>query len=163
MKSADATSVCGISVGAGLTFGLFFLLASFSPMMGQESQKAEGTSTQRSKEEAAKREAWRKVITRVRFLKPGCFNALYPSTEWKEVPCSTKPPPVQLPPPGQGAGKVIFENVGYGDSNDWAAEVSGLISTAEAAPHLLPARENAQCRAARRDRDKSLFPLLRRI
>jgi hypothetical protein len=99
--------------------------------MGQESQKAEGTSTQQSKEEAAKREAWRKVITRVRFPKPGCFNASYPSTEWKEVPCSTKPPPLQLPPPEQGAGRVILENVGNGDSNDWAAGVSGSISTAE--------------------------------
>jgi Bacterial Ig-like domain (group 3) len=131
MKSAGAASVSGISVGVGLTFGLFFLLANFSPLVGQESQKAEGTSTQQSNEEAAKREAWRKVITRVRFPKPGCFNASYPSTEWKEVPCSTKPPPLQLPPPGQGAGRVILENVGLGDSNDWAAGVSGLISTAE--------------------------------
>jgi hypothetical protein len=38
---------------------------------------------------------------------------------------------IQLPPPGQGAGRVLLENVGNGGSNDWAAGVSGLISTAE--------------------------------
>jgi hypothetical protein len=138
MKSSKAT-VVGIVGFARLLYGLFyfcFFCATSPTLMAQDSQKPAPASTlpgaattHLQDAQAAAREAWRKEITRVRFQKPGCFSASYPSTEWKEVPCSSKPPPLQLPP-GQGAGRVIPENVGDGGSNDWAAGVSGLISTA---------------------------------
>jgi hypothetical protein len=138
MKSSKATgvTVVGIVGFARLLCGLFFFCATSPTLMAQDSQKPApantlpgAATTQLQDAQAAAREAWRKEITRVRFQKPGCFSASYPSTEWKEVPCSSKPPPLQLPP-GQGAERVIPENVGNGGRNDWAAGVSGLISTA---------------------------------
>jgi hypothetical protein len=80
--------------------------------------------------QAAKQEAWRKSMARVPLPKKGCFNASYPNMEWKEVPCATKPPPPPLPRPGQGAGRGSPDIVGGGGSGDFAASVSGTISTA---------------------------------
>jgi hypothetical protein len=128
MKFAGATSVTvvGIRVGASLLFGLFFLGASSSPLMAQESQNPKGTNTQRPDEQAAKREAWRKAMARVRLPKKGCFKASYPNTEWQEVPCTTAPL-IPFQPLRRGGEP---DNVGDGGSNDFSAQVSGSISTA---------------------------------
>jgi hypothetical protein len=76
------------------------------------------------------REAWRKSMERTPLPKKGCFNASYPSTEWKEVPCATAPPPLQLPRLTQGTGRINPDTVGGGGSTDFSAQTSGLISTA---------------------------------
>src|SRR2546425_7179839 len=115
MKSTGATSVTvvGFSVRASLLFGVFFLCAGSSPLMAQQPQKSDAT-TQRPNEETAKREAWRKSMARHPLPKKGCFTASYPSTEWKEVPCSTAPLP--LHPPQEGGGKGPAPN-NVGGSN----------------------------------------------
>jgi hypothetical protein len=41
--------------------------------------------------DAAKREAWRQLMGRTPFPKPGCYASSYPNTQWQEVPCSTAP------------------------------------------------------------------------
>ncbi|MGA2132486.1 MAG: Ig-like domain repeat protein [Bryobacteraceae bacterium] len=73
------------------------------------------------------RTAWRKSMSRTALPKKGCFQASYPSTEWREVPCKAPP---SYPLPGRG-GKPKPNTVGGGGTNDISAQVSGLISTAE--------------------------------
>jgi hypothetical protein len=76
-----------------------------------------------SAEEAAKREAWRATIARIPAPKKGCFTASYPNTEWQEVPCGR---PSQYPNPAHGPRPDTV-----GNANDYSAQVSGLISSAE--------------------------------
>ena len=71
-------------------------------------------------------EAWHERLSRTPVPKKGCFTTDYPSTEWKEIPCTTAPnqpyPPGRRPPP---------DVVGGGGSNDISAQApSGSISTA---------------------------------
>ena len=68
-------------------------------------------TTQPPAAHAAKWQAWRKSMARVRLPKKGCFKASYPNTEWQEVPCAKAP--------------LIPFNVGGGDGNDWSAKASG--------------------------------------
>ena len=66
-------------------------------------------------------------MSQVPLPKKGCFEAGYPDTEWREVPCTTPPGYPQVPgtlpqPP----------NVGGGGTGDFAARVSSrLISSAQ--------------------------------
>jgi hypothetical protein len=63
-------------------------------------------------------------MSRAPMPKKGCFKATYPNTDWQSVPCKTAP---LVPyPPARGPRS---DNVGNGD--DYAAQVSGFISSAE--------------------------------
>jgi hypothetical protein len=79
---------------------------------------------QLSPEEARLREEWRISMAQVPLPKKGCFEASYPSKEWREVPCTTGP---DYPmPPRRGPRPLV---VGNGD--DVAAQApSGFIATA---------------------------------
>ena len=82
------------------------------------------TNQQRSPEEARLREEWRISMAQVPLPKKGCFEAAYPSREWREVPCTTAP---DYPaPPRHGARPLVA-----GKGNDIAAQApTGFISTA---------------------------------
>ena len=81
-----------------------------------------------SPEELKKREPWRKAMLAIPLPKKGCFTAIYPNRQWREVPCrpSTPHPPL-LPHAG---GMTQPEQVG-GAGPDFSATVTGHISTAE--------------------------------
>jgi len=64
--------------------------------------------------------AWRAAITSTPLPAKGCFSAEYPATVWKQVACTQ--PPNRAYEPARGSG------VGFG--NDYAAEISGSISSA---------------------------------
>jgi Bacterial Ig-like domain (group 3) len=114
MRSATERRVGAIGFCAALTLGLFFLWADFSPTMGQESQRTEGTSTQRRNEDATKLTTWRKSMARVPLPKKGCFRASYPNTEWQEVPCVKAP-------------SIPFQ-VGDGDAHDFSVPAGSISS-----------------------------------
>jgi hypothetical protein len=83
---------------------------------------APSAAPQPSAEEAAKRKAWRATIARTPAPQKGCFTASYPKTEWQEVPCgepSPFPNPARRPRPDA-----------VGDTIDYSAQASGLISSA---------------------------------
>ena len=81
-----------------------------------------------SPEELKRREPWRKAMLAIPLPKKGCFTAIYPDRQWREVPCrpSTPHPPL-LPHAG---GMTQPEQVG-GAGPDFSATVTGHISTAE--------------------------------
>src|SRR4051812_32434895 len=81
-------------------------------------------SVQTSPEEAKKRKDWKDSMLRKATPKKGCFNAAYPSTEWKEVPCVKAP---NIPaPPRRGPRPAVV-----GNNNDIAAGApSGHITQA---------------------------------
>jgi hypothetical protein len=80
-------------------------------------------SAQPSPAPSMSQETWRASMSRAPMPQKGCFKATYPNTEWQPVPCKTAPP-VPYPP----ASGPRSDNVGNG--NDYAAQVSGLISSA---------------------------------
>ncbi len=123
-----------------LLYGLISFCASSALLVAQDStEKAteptsqstaspQTTTQQATAPESESVKAWRKAMARKPLPKKGCFHADYPSTEWKEVPC-TKALPRPYPPQGKaGKGSQPF-TVG-GPSGDWLGHVSGLISTA---------------------------------
>ncbi len=77
-----------------------------------------------SAEEFKKQEEWRNAISTKQQPRKGCFNAKFPSLEWREIPCVNGP---KYPmPPRSG---IVPETVGNGD--DVAALApSGVISSA---------------------------------
>ena len=72
-----------------------------------------------SKEDKRKFEAWRKSMTRVPLPKKGCFKTSYPSTEWREVACTTAPVRSYQPRPYT-----------VGSAVDFSAVVAGHIASA---------------------------------
>jgi hypothetical protein len=98
-------------------------MASFAAR-AQTSQPAPAPSAapQPSTEEAAKREVWRATIARTPAPKKGCFTASYPNAEWQEVPCGRPSP---YPNPARRRRPDVV-----GDTLDFAAQASGLISSA---------------------------------
>jgi hypothetical protein len=68
--------------------------------------------------------AWHQAIVHAPVLGQGCFTATYPSTSWKQVACKTAPNIPYLPARGPQGFTV-------GNGNDYAGEVSGLLSSAE--------------------------------
>jgi hypothetical protein len=119
-------------VTATLLFGLLYALApSAAPQAPPKASPkkptapaAAATEEQLSPEEKKKRKDWNDSMLRKAAPKKGCFNADYPSTEWKEVPCVKAPtfpaPPRHGPPPA-----VV------GNSNDISAGApSGNITQA---------------------------------
>ena len=76
-----------------------------------------------SPEDWRKQQEWRNSMSQIPQPKKGCFTAKYPSLEWQEVPCTNAP---DLPyPPARGNRPQTV-----GGSNDFAGEVTGLISSA---------------------------------
>ena len=73
------------------------------------------------------REAWHESMVRTPLPGKGCFKASYPSTDWQEVPCTTPP---SYPLGRTGVGGNNSDTVGN-TSGDFAAQVPGLIVTAE--------------------------------
>ena len=59
---------------------------------------------------------WRKGMSRVPLPRRGCFTSSYPSSEWREVPCTT--------PPGASVPTGARSAAGHrGNGNDGSAEV----------------------------------------
>jgi hypothetical protein len=77
-----------------------------------------------STEQARLLEAWRISMAQIPLPKKGCFEASYPSKEWREVP-STKAPPYPMVP-RRGPKPLIIGNGNYVS----AEAPSGLISSA---------------------------------
>jgi hypothetical protein len=67
------------------------------------------------------REAWRDQLLHTPRPKHACYRAVYPDTQWHEVPCS-KPPKRYFPP---------RETVGGGSTHDFSAEPPNTITLAE--------------------------------
>jgi hypothetical protein len=67
---------------------------------------------------------WRESVARTSLPKAGCFTATYPSTAWQESPCTK--PPEQPYPPAKGKHPSTV-----GNGNDFSAQVSGLLTSAE--------------------------------
>jgi hypothetical protein len=88
----------------------------------QPATPAPSAAPQPSAEEAAKREAWRATIARTPAPKKGCFTASYPNPGWQEAPCGRPSPYPNLP--RRSRPDVV------GQSIDYSAQVSGLISSA---------------------------------
>jgi hypothetical protein len=81
-------------------------------------------SVQTSLEEAKKRKYWGDQMLRKPAPKKGCFDAAYPSTEWKEVPCVKAPNIPAIPRHGPRPAVV-------GNNNDISAQApSGHITQA---------------------------------
>src|SRR5436190_24241192 len=72
-----------------------------------------------AKDERRQFEAWRKSMTRVPMPKKGCFKTSYPSTEWREVPCTAAPVGSYQPRPYT-----------VGSAVDFSAVVAGHIASA---------------------------------
>ena len=77
-----------------------------------------------STEQARLLEAWRVSMAQIPLPKKGCFEASYPSKEWREVPSAKAPPYPMLPRRGPRP-----DTVGNGQ-NVSAQAPSGLISSA---------------------------------
>ncbi|WGM37699.1 VWD domain-containing protein [Caulobacter sp. NIBR1757] len=73
--------------------------------------------------ELARRQTWQKSMDRLQVPRKGCFKSAYPKVAWTEVACTTPP---NLPfPPARGPRPQVI-----GGSNDFAAEVTGLMNGA---------------------------------
>lgn len=120
-------------VMAMLLFGLFYTHASSDaqglPPRGQAkaarsapaTSAAAGAEEQLSPEEKQKRKDWHESMLSKAVPKKGCFNATYPTLEWREVQCVAPPP------------KKVRFNVG-GTNGDYAAlralPLTNVISSA---------------------------------
>jgi hypothetical protein len=71
--------------------------------------------------DAAQREAWRETIVRTATPEEGCFQASYPSIEWKQVQCTAAPNRPYMPRSGAVSLTV-------GDGLDYAATVPALLT-----------------------------------
>ena len=94
--------------------------------MGEDKQIKKDSSNlgTKSTEQARLLEAWRISMAQIPLPKKGCFEASYPSKEWREVP-STKARPYPMPP-RSGPRPLIV-----GNGNDVSAKApTGLISSA---------------------------------
>jgi len=96
-----------------------------APLQGGTHQETPDTKAQ-----AAEREAWRKSMVRVASPKAGCYQASYPSTEWREVRCTTTLKHPYYPERKQGKGPVPF-NIGGNTTSDFSLDTAGTISLAE--------------------------------
>ncbi|MGA3039240.1 MAG: choice-of-anchor tandem repeat GloVer-containing protein [Bryobacteraceae bacterium] len=118
MRSSKAARGCVRARGAVVFASL---LCSVSPsLMAQDPPPALA--------QPGSRKAWRESMVRTPLPKEGCFEASYPGTDWREVPCTTPP---SYPLPRTRFGGNSPDTVGGGGSNDFVAQVtSGFISTA---------------------------------
>jgi len=85
--------------------------------------------------------AWQDVVKNTHPPGSGCFQVLYPDTQWQEVPCgqppvnqplpSVQPPDEELSMPSSAGNAKILTIGGKGAKNDYIATVSGApISSA---------------------------------
>jgi hypothetical protein len=126
------TKIIRSGITATLLFGLW---CSFAPSAASQAPPkasakkpaatAAGTPDEQvPPEEKRKRKDWSDSMQRKAAPKKGCFNAAYPSTEWKEVPC-VKAPNIPAPPRHGPRPAVV------GNANDIAAGApSGHITQA---------------------------------
>lgn len=131
--------VLSIIATAGL-LTLFYSAYAFSATDDEKAKPRESTSakskaaseTQKpSPEELVRRGAWRKLMMVAPRPEKGCFKAVYPKTELREIPCTEAPPYPY--PPRRGPRPLT---VGNGD--DISAEApSGFISTAIGSFHSI--------------------------
>ena len=108
----------------GLLYALPVAAAPKVPPKGPSAAAVPAAQEQVSPEEKQKRKEWNDSILRKPAPRKGCFNADYPSTDWKEVPCGTAP---NIPaPPRRGPRPAVV-----GNGNDIAAGApSGHITQA---------------------------------
>lgn len=95
---------------SSLRCGLFFC-ATIPPLLAQPPAQPPS------------REAWRESMVRFPPAQKGCFKASYPTSMWQPVDCVPAPQRPYRPRRG------IKPNI-IGNGNDFAAQTSGLISTA---------------------------------
>jgi hypothetical protein len=76
---------------------------------------------------AEERETWRQSILKTPKPGKGCYTAVYPEAQWREVPCRT--PSHKLYPPRRFGSSMPTEQVG--DGPDFSPVVSGHITVAE--------------------------------
>jgi hypothetical protein len=117
---------------SAVLIGILYSLPSFAapkeppkpPPKAPGAAGATAAEEQVSPEEKKKRKDWKDTMLRKPAPKKGCFNAAYPSTEWKEVPCVKAP---NIPaPPRRGPRPAVV-----GNGNDVAAGApSGHITQA---------------------------------
>jgi hypothetical protein len=109
MLNIGARQWAGIAIAVGLAGAIPLSAASAAPPADTV--------------EAQAQETWRDTIVRTPVPDEGCFHASYPGTVWTKVACTTAPNRPFLPRSGlHSVGQTV------GDGNDYAAEVSGLIS-----------------------------------
>ena len=78
--------------------------------------------------DAVKQRAWRESLSQAPLPKKGCFEAKYPDTQWREVPCKAVPLKPYVPARGAGPRPGI---VGGTATNDISAQApTGHISSA---------------------------------
>jgi hypothetical protein len=75
---------------------------------------------------AMSQEDWQATMSRTPAPKKGCFTSSYPSTEWREVPCTTTPTYPQVPARGP---RVDVLGSSFGD---WAANIAGTNTISSA-------------------------------
>lgn len=105
-------------------FAIFLLVLVAAPSSGLSQSPPLAPSKGRpalSLEEARLRENWRQLMSRTPTPKAGCYTSAFPSTEWREVPCSTEP---ARPHP-----RLVPEDLG-GGSNSLSALVTGSLTSA---------------------------------
>jgi YVTN family beta-propeller protein len=70
--------------------------------------------------------AWQQAIAKLALPSKGCFTAAYPTLQWQTAQCTTGPTIPFAPPPPAGSARPQV----VGGSNDYAAVVTGLLSSA---------------------------------
>jgi hypothetical protein len=78
--------------------------------------------------ESSEVEAWKNFMKQLPLPDKGCFNASFPSLEWRKVACTTAPNRPFGPARGTAKGARSFT---VGDGIDFSGLVSGLLSKAE--------------------------------
>jgi len=130
ISKAEHSKIAGSACAVGLVTVFLLLCASSAPLVAQESARPATAAVPKLEDSlAVKREAWRKAMVRQAATKAGCFAASYPSTEWREVKCTTtKGRPYS--PRLQGRGLAVPFTVG-GGNGDFSAISTGTIASVE--------------------------------
>ena len=115
-----ATSVV-VLIAAVLAWPATSLAQSTTPTPAQPPQAEARQPT------AAERANWRKELQAAPRPSRGCYTAIYPERQWREVACTTPPTKLYLPRPG---GLTQLDKVG-GGGPDFTAVVTGHITEAE--------------------------------
>lgn len=106
---------------------LFPALASAGPL-GPVTQSVSRTATSNQMAPDLHK-TWRKSMSRKLSLEMGgpigCFHAKYPNSEWQTVPCGKARQGRHIPARGTHHPQIV------GDAEDYSAQVSSLISSAE--------------------------------
>ena len=112
------TAPHGLMKTAGKTAGALTASAAFLSLTA-----ASHAAPKLSPADAQLHETWRASIAQTPVPQEGCFKATYPNTTWTQVTCKAAPRRPYLPRSGHRSGYTV------GNGNDYAAVVSGLISS----------------------------------